>query len=298
MSLDMSLQEACWELWQRRALCSIEPSPAEQGPSSHGQCKGGCQRPGSTASPSRQIHTKSSTGRENGSAWRQQQGRGSQASPGVTTSTRAGEVHPSWAAWAWQSRGKQAQERSSHPTNSLPPCPQQQHTALSRQQQGSFGDSGQQPHTTLTASGAAQGTWPGGHRLWLLIHPLRQPSPSSHLRQPGSLCPTHPSNTTSHTGQREGVGGWQEEVCAATAQLGPSCHCSQGPRSTRGRKTRAQQRPGSPVLLPRTHLSTHTARESWETATAQVIGLGAAGHKTSHPVLHTHAVSGMETASM
>lgn len=78
---------------------------------------------------------------------------------------------------------------------------------------------------------------------------------------------------------------------------GAACHCSREPGSTRGRKARTDQRTGSPLLLPRKHLSTHAARESWEAATAQVIGLGAADHKTSHPVLHTHPVGGMETVA-
>lgn len=39
------------------------------------------------------------------------------------------------------------------------------------------------------------------------------------------------------------------------------------------------------------------AREPQETARAQVIGQGAAGHKTGQPVLHTHLASGTKTAA-
>lgn len=124
----------------------------------------------------------------------------------------------------------------------------------------------------------------------LPCHPARAAHPAAHR-----------SDTTSHIGQQERAQEQQKEVCIApqsTISAGISAfRNSQEPCSTWGRKSRAHQRPVNPFLLHRTHPSTHAVRKSREAATAQVIALGAAGHKTSRPVLHTHPVSGMEMAA-
>lgn len=95
----------------------------------------------------------------------------------------------------------------------------------------------------------------------------RQPLPChSQAAHPAA----HPSDTTSHIGQRERSRRKCELPHSPPAQLGPACHCSQEPGSTWGRKPRAHQGQVSPVLLPRKHPGTHAARESLEATTAQV----------------------------
>lgn len=77
-----------------------------------------------------------------------------------------------------------------------------------------------------------------------------------------------------------------------SAELGTACHNFQEPAFTQKGKSRTHQRLQSSLLLPWKQFSTHVARETQETATTQVTGQGAAGHKTSQPVLHTHPATG------
>lgn len=205
--------------------------------------------------------------------------------------------------WAWggtsqlgqlspqQPRRKKAQERRSSlealtPSPNLPTAAA--HCTPSHDSSGevlvTLANHRKQMCTTSTTSKAVQGTgqvtWPGVHRLWpltcILCQPgfptARQPSPCHH-QQLIQL----PNPATIHLilgNGREHEGGKKEVRIAPqpTSSAGTCLPCSQEPGSTRARKTRAHQRPVSPVLLPRKHPSKHAGRESWEAATAQGSG--------------------------